>query len=329
MKAIVIEEHGGLDKLLIKDVPAPEVKEGEVLVKVYACGINHLDTWMRRGIEGKAFPLPLIPGSDVSGVVENDGGHGGLKGREVVLSPGFSCGACETCLAGEDVLCRGYGILGESKNGGLAEYIAVNRRHLIKKNPRLSFEEAASIPLTFLTAYHMLVTRGNIRKGETVLVHAGASGVSSAAIQIAKLCGAVVITTAGSREKAEFAMSLGADHAIFYRDEDFATRVKEINNGKMVDMVLDHVGGETFVRSLGIIKPGGRIVFCGTTTGRKVEIDLRRVFFRNISILGSTMGNFNELVKVFELFDKGLLKPTVTKVLPVREVREAHRMMAG
>jgi NADPH:quinone reductase-like Zn-dependent oxidoreductase len=329
MKAVLIREHGGLEKLELTTVSDPQPGPADALVRVRAVALNHLDIWLRRGVPGHTFPLPMIPGSEVSGVVESIGDNPGKfkKGDEVLVAPGISCGVCPACLSGNDPLCLSYGILGESRNGGSAELIAVPARNLVRKPASLSFEESAALLLDMLTAWHMLVTRARLRPGETVLVHAGGSGVGSAAIQIARLWQATVFATVGSAEKGRRARELGAAETIEYRQTDFLAEVRRLTGKRGVDVVFEHVGAETFEKSLRSLSRGGRLVTCGATTGGEVTINLRLVFFKLLSILGSTMGSLGEVQEIMKHVEAGRLKPVVDRVLPMSEVAEGHRLL--
>jgi NADPH:quinone reductase-like Zn-dependent oxidoreductase len=333
MKAIVIREHGGVDKLEWADVPTPLPLPGMAVVSVRAVALNHLDLWVRRGVPGHKFPLPIIPGSEVSGVVESVGDSIGAPatwkpGDEVVVAPGFSCGHCAACLSGNDPLCQQSGIYGETVNGGCSEKMLVPFRNLIPKPARLSFAEAAALPLDMLTAWHMLVARARFHPGETILVQAGGSGIGSAAIQIARFWNAGrIFTTVGSAEKAERARALGADETILYRETDFSLEIRRLTGKRGVDVVFEHVGGDTFERSLRSLAKGGRLVTCGSTAGAEVTINLRLVFFKLLSILGSTMGSLAELREVFQHVESGKLNPVVDRVLPVERIAEAHQVL--
>jgi NADPH:quinone reductase-like Zn-dependent oxidoreductase len=327
MKAILIREHGGLDKLTMAEVPYPVVHSGEAVVRVRAVALNHLDIWLRRGVLGHTFPLPMIPGSEVAGIIESVDDPRWKAGDEVIVAPGYSCGNCVACLSGNDPLCRHFGLFGETTNGGAAEKIAVPVRNLIRKPASLSFAEAAAFPLDMLTAWHMLIARAQLRIGESVLVHAGGSGVGSAAIQIAKLFGATVYATAGTAEKASRAQALGADAAIVYTEVDFLDEVRRLTGKRGVDVVFEHVGGETFERSLRALARGGRLVTCGATTRAEVTVNLRLVFFKLLSILGSTMGSLAELHEIVKLVEQGRLHPVIDRVLPLAEVAEGHRLL--
>lgn len=327
MKAAVFHEFGGLEKIRYEDFPEPELKSGEVLIKVKACALNHLDIWERQGLPG--VTLPHISGSDVAGIVEAvDSGVEGLKkGDEVIVSPGISCMKCDKCLAGDDNQCSQYNILGYRNNGGYAEYVAVPAVNVLLKPSNLTFEEAASIPLVFVTAWHMLVDRANIKAGDDVLIQAGGSGVGIAAIQIAKLFNANVITTVGSDDKVEKAKALGADHVINYRKQDFEEEVKMITNKKGVDIVIDHIGPDVWDKSIKSLAVNGRLVTCGSTSGPTVNINLRYVFSRHISILGSYMGRKAELLELLKFVESGRLKPVVYKVFALKEVSKAQQEM--
>jgi len=327
MRCVRIHEHGGPEVLTNEEIERPVIRADEALVRVKASALNHLDIWVRRGVPGHPFPLPIIPGCDMTGVIEEVGDvvAGFAPGDEVVVSPGYFDPAERRCLSGQHSLSPSYGIFGETRDGGNAEFCAVPGVNLIRKPENLSFVEAASIPLAFLTAWHMLVARCGIRPGNTVLVHAGGSGVGSAAIQIAKLHGATVITTASSEEKLAKAAELGADHTINYEEQDFAVEVRRITEKRGVDIVFEHTGEATWAGSLKSVAWGGKIVTCGATTGFQAVCDLRLVFFKQISILGSTMGSAGEVVEIFDHVAAGTLKPVVDRTFPLADIRDAHR----
>ena len=329
MQAVVIREHGGPESLVLTDVPDPTPRAGFAIVRVRAVALNHLDVWVRRGVPGHKFPLPIITGAEVAGTIEqieaNDSGW--AAGDETIVAPGLSCGHCIACLSGNDPLCQRFGIFGETTNGGAAEKMLVPVRNLVRKPPNLSFTEAAAIPLDFLTAWHMLVARAQLRPGETVLVQAGGSGVGSAAIQIAKLWGATVYATAGSAEKAARAKKLGADVTIEYRSTDFVAEVRTLTAKRGVDIVFEHVGADTFERSLRALAKGGRLVTCGATAGAEVTINLRLIFFKLLSILGSTMGSIAELHEIMKHVAAGRLRPVIDRVIPLAHIAEGHRIL--
>ncbi len=329
MRCVVIREHGGVDRLLHEERTEPVAGPGEARIAVKAIGLNHLDTWVRRGIAGVRYPLPLVPGCDAAGVVDQVGpGVTTLRlGDAVLLAPGFGCGSCARCASGADQLCRSYGIFGESRDGACADLLVAPARNLLRKPSALSFPEAASIGLTFLTAWHMVVDRARLQPHETILIHAAGSGVSVAAIQIARLIGARILVTARGGEKLARARELGASETIDYGERDFADEVRRITGKRGVDVVIDHVGQETLDRSLRCLTKGGRLVTCGGTSGPKLETDIRLIFFKGLSILGSTMGSLGELHTVLDHFERGSLRPVVDRVLPIDQVGEGHRLL--
>lgn len=329
MRAVFFKDHGGLEKLEYGYLPEPPLGQGEVLVRVKACALNHLDIWTRQGMPGIKIPLPHILGCDIAGEVAKLGpGVRGIRvGKKVVVAPGLSCGKCRHCRTGWDSLCDEYKIIGFQVNGGYAEYVKVPARNLIPVSKKWTFEEWAATPLVFLTAWHMLVTRAGLKKGESVLIHAAGSGVGSAAIQIAKYLGAKVFTTVGSDDKIKRARSLGADEVINYTKKDFAQETRRLNRNRGVDVVFEHIGPATFQKSLASLAKKGRLVTCGVTSGPVANLDLRFLFVHQLSILGSYMGGREELKKVMSLLEKGKLKPVVDKVFPLREAREAQLRM--
>lgn len=329
MRCVVVREHGGLDRLCLEERPIPNPAPGEVRLRMQAVGINHLDTWVRRGVPGHTFPLPLVTSSDGCGVVDQLGpGVTGLReGDPVVVLPGRSCGACEACQTGQDQLCRHYQILGEGTDGTAAEFVCLPTANVAPKPRALTAPEAASVCLVFQTAWHMLVRRAELRAGETVLVHAGLSGVGSAAVQIANLLGAQVIATAGGPEKCARVQALGAHHVIDSRQQDFVAEVRARTGKQGVQVVFEHTGAATFEGSLKVLQRGGRLVTCGATTGGAVQLSLHAVFFKSLSILGSTMGSKGDLRALLRLFDQGRLRPVLDRVLPLAMVGEAHRLL--
>jgi NADPH:quinone reductase-like Zn-dependent oxidoreductase len=330
MKAIVIHEHGDESVLKLEDRPRPAFGADEVLVRVQAVGLNHLDIWVRRGIPGVPYPLPLIPGCETTGVVEEIGSavRGVKPGDEIVAAPGVSCGRCRECAAGDDHLCRFYGILGESRDGGCAEYIAIPSVNALPRPKNLSPEQAAAMPLVFLTAWHMLLGRAKVRAGETVLVHAAGSGVGSAAIQIARMHGAHVIATAGSADKLAKARELGAHETLDYSTGDWVAEVRRLTGKRGVDIVFEHTGAATWDGSVRSLAKGGRLVTCGATTGHEVQVNLRLLFFKSLSLLGSTMGSRAELIEILGHAASGALHPVLDRVLPLAQAAEAHRLIA-
>lgn len=331
MRAIVIRAHGDPEALELRDTATPLPGPGEVQVRLHAAALNHLDIWVRRGIPGVRFPLPLVPGCDGAGVVSATGP--GVRdiavGTRVALQPGVSCGSCRECLRGQDQLCRHYGILGENRDGTLAQYVCVPRANLMPIAASLDFERAAAFPLTFLTAWHMVFDRARLQAGEHVLVHAGASGVGHAAVQMAQLVGARVIATVGDAAKADLLRQLGVEDIVLYREQDFASEVRRITGKRGVDVILDHVGADTWEGNIKSLAKGGRLVLCGSTSGHQVPTNLRFLFFKNLSFLGSTMGSKAELLQLLPLVETGKLVPHVHAVLPLAEVGRGHSMLEG
>jgi NADPH:quinone reductase-like Zn-dependent oxidoreductase len=329
--AIVFERHGGPEVLEARELPRPRPTSGQVVVRIHACALNRLDIWVRNGLPNLRLELPHVLGSDIAGVVDSvgEGVDPGLVGREVVLNPGLSCGRCEACLSGQDNLCAGYRILGESTRGGYAEQIAVPVANLVDKPANLSMVEAAAFPLTFLTAWQMLVTRGRVEPGETVLIHAAGSGVGSAGLQIAKRCGARVIALASSDSKLDKARELGADFGVRSSDDDWPKQVRALPGvgRRGVDLVFEHVGAATWEHSIKLCRSGGRIVICGASSGWDAHTDLRHVFFRQIQILGSTMGSKASLFRIARLIGAGELRPIVDRVFPLGQAADAHRYL--
>ena len=326
MNAIVFHQHGGPEVLKYEDVPKPSIRPGEVLVCVKACALNHLDLWVRRGIPGVPIPLPHIPGSDVSGEIAQIGPDVTTVrvGQKVVLAPGVTCGKCAACVAGQDNHCRYFTNLGYLIDGGCAEFVRAPEVNCLSYPENLTFEEAASIPLVFQTAWHMLLARAELQPGEDVLILGAGSGVGSAAIQIAKFFGARVIATAGSDEKLQKAKQLGADHLINHNTQKIRDEVRRITNKRGVDVVFEHVGTATWDDSFASLAPGGRLVTCGATTGYDAKVDLRFLFSRQLSLLGSYMGTKSELHNIMGLVASGRFKPIVDRIFPLSACAEAH-----
>jgi NADPH:quinone reductase-like Zn-dependent oxidoreductase len=330
MKAVRFHEHGGPDVLRYEDVPEPKIGPMDVLVRVRACALNHLDLWLRRGLPGRSIPLPRIVGSDIAGEVAEVGSAvTRVKiGQRVLISPGLSCGRCPACLSGRDNFCPDYEVIGSYRSdGGYAEYVAVPEPNIVPIPDHIRFEEAAAFPLVFLTAWHMLVTRAGVRPGETVLVIAAGSGVGMAAIQIAKLFGARVLATAGTDAKLQKAKELGADEVINHATQDVLQEVKRMTDRRGVDVVIEHVGTAVFEKCVLSLAPGGRLVTCGVTSGYETRLDIRYLFSRQLSLLGSFMGSKGELLEAFAFFVQGRLKPVIDRVFPLAEAAAAQRLM--
>jgi NADPH:quinone reductase-like Zn-dependent oxidoreductase len=329
MKATIFRQHGGADVLEYADVDEPRIRANEVLVEVRACALNHLDVWARKGLPGIEIPLPHILGNDIAGVVREAGEvvDWVKPGDEVLLQPGVSCGHCAECLRGRDNLCAGYDMLGYRRDGGYAQLVAAPAVNVIRKPQNLSWEDAAALPLVTVTAWHMLVTRAAVQPGEDVLIHAAGSGVGSVGIQIAKLRGARVIATAGSDEKLEKARALGADEVINYTRSDWPKEVRRLTQKKGVEVVFEHTGAETWPGSISSLARDGRVVTCGATSGYDARTDLRQVFYRHLSLLGSFMGSKAELLDAMKFVERGMIRAVVDRTLPLAEARRAHELM--
>ncbi len=327
MKAIFIEKHGGNDVLQYGDRPEPEPGPGEVRVAIRAAALNHLDLFVRDGIPG--VTLPQIAGGDGAGVVDAVGA--GVEevapGDRVLLQPGLYCNACEFCRAGEQSLCVRYRILGEHAPGTFAEKVVVPARNVFPIPARLSFEQAAAFPLVYQTAWRMIVGRGAVRPGQTVLIHGAGGGVAGAAVQVALLAGARVFATTSGEEKAALLREAGAERVIDYRQEDVAKAIRAATEKRGVDVVVDSVGEKTWMSSLQAVARGGRIVTCGATTGPNPKEEIRLVFWKQISILGSTMSNDREFRALLSAVAAGRLTPRIDRVFPLARVREAYERM--
>jgi len=327
VKAVRIHEFGGPEVLRYEDIPDPQPRKDQVLIRVKACAMNHLDIWVRKGLPG--VNLPHILGSDIAGEIVEVGEYvSGFKpGQRVLLAPMHFCNHCAKCVAGLQNQCREFTVLGNGVDGGNCELIAVPAVNVIPIPDGLDFNHAASVPLVFLTAWHMLVGRAGIRLGQTVLVLGAGSGVGITAIQIAKLFHARVITTAGDETKLEKARALGADHGINHYKQKISQEVKKLTDKEGVDIVVEHVGLATWDESVKSLKPGGAIVTCGATTGPNVAFDLRFLFTRQLALFGSYMGTMGELYDVLSHVFAGRLKPVVDRAFPLKEARAAHEYM--
>ncbi|KRT69209.1 MAG: alcohol dehydrogenase [candidate division NC10 bacterium CSP1-5] len=330
MKAVRFHAHGGPEVLKLEEIPEPRIAQNQVLVRIKSCALNHLDLWLRKGLPGVKVPLPHIPGCDIAGEVAAVGElcTRVKVGEPVVISPGISCGQCARCLEGRDNLCPSYQIIGGyGLDGGYADLIAVPEVNVLPLPKGLDFIRAAAFPLTFLTAWNMLVTLGNVRPGQTVLVMGAGSGVGVAALQIAKLFGATVIATASTGEKLAKAQNLGADHGINYRDQSIGQEVKRVTERRGVDIVFEHVGGETWKELIPILAADGTLVTCGATSGPIAETDIRYLFMRQLRIQGAYMGRKADLLTIVSLVEAGKLKPVVDQALPLAEAPQAHRLL--
>jgi NADPH:quinone reductase-like Zn-dependent oxidoreductase len=331
LRAVLFNEHGGIESLkYTEDAPKPTIEDSkDVIVKVRACALNHLDIWARRGRPGLDIPLPHISGSDIAGdVVEFGRRVKGLdEGQKVLIYPGVGCNTCVYCTSNRDSSCRDYKILGYQLNGGYAEYVKVTENNIFPFPESLSYEEAATLPLDLVTSWHMLVSRAKVEPAETVLVWSAGSGVGTFAIQIAKIFGATVITTVGEDWKIEHAKKLGADFIINYKKEDLLQTVRSITKERGTDIVLDHVGESTWERSIKSLAPLGRLVTCGATSGYQGTTDIRYVFSKQLSILGSYMGSRSDLYQALKFVQKEKIRPVLDKVFDLREVAIAQKRM--
>ncbi len=328
MKAVVFYEQGGVDKLLYEDVPVPVIAPSEVLVEVKACAVNHLDISARRD-RPEVQPFPHILGSDIAGDVVEVGSdvRNVAVGNRVVLSPCISCGECRDCLNGDENMCDFQEILGFQTNGGYAEYVKAPAKNVIPISSELAYAHAAAIPTAYLTAWHMLISRAQLHPGESVLILSAGSGVGSAALQISKLCGATVIATASTDEKLERARQMGADFTINYTQTDFSKAVREMTDNRGVDIVFEHVGSATWEESMASLAKNGRLVTCGVTTGNTARINIRKIYQRQLTILGSALGSTSELRTIIRLAEGGKLSPIVDRVLQLQAAAEAHRAL--
>ncbi|MFC7139324.1 zinc-binding dehydrogenase [Halosimplex aquaticum] len=329
MHAVQFADHGDRGVIEYAERPDPSPGRGEVLVDVKAGALNHLDVWTRRGLPGIDLDLPHVPGSDAAGVVESvgDGVTRFEPGDRVAVSAGVSCGECEFCRHGEESQCVDYHIIGEHVPGVHAEYAAVPEDNLVAVPEGVDWATAAAAPLVFQTAWRMLMTRADLAAGESVLVLGASGGVGHAAVQIADFAGAEVFATASTEEKLDYAREVGADHAINYAETDFASEVFELTDGRGVDVVVDHVGGETWDDSLKSLAKGGRLVTCGATAGSRPETNVNRVFWNQLSILGSTMATPGEVDDVLAKVWDGTFEVRVRDRLPMGETARAHELL--
>lgn len=313
----MLKAFGGAENLSLESVPDPVAAPGEVLLRVRACALNHLDLWIREGLPGSKVKLPHILGSDVAGEA---------GGRRVAVHPGLCCGTCPACADGRESDCPDFGIIGAygGSQGGYAELLAVKAGHLLPVPEGMAFTDAASLPLTLLTAWRMLKTLGELKAGQTVVIVGAGSGVSVAGIQVAKALGAVVIATTTDAAKVERAKALGADHVLTVPPADLPREVRRLTGGKLADVVLDHVGPALFMDALKCLRPSGRLVTCGSTSGPKVELDMRYVFSRQLRILGSRMGSLAEMRDAWALVASGKVRPVVDRIFPLAEAAKAH-----
>jgi NADPH:quinone reductase-like Zn-dependent oxidoreductase len=325
VKAAYFKEHGGAEKIIYDDYRDPAPGPGEVVVRVRACALNHVDMLLLDGRFPPPEGLPHVNGCEVTGTLEalGPGVQGLERGTRVILFPGLSCGRCEYCLQGQRTVCVRYGYLGAHKDGGYAELIKAPAVNVVPLAEALSFESGAAVPLAMLTSWHALIAQAGCRPGQTVLVQAAGSGVGSAAIQIARLCGARVMTTVGSDDKIDFARALGADHVVNYRRQDFVEEAKQWTGKRGVDIVIEHIGGDTFERSVYALTRLGTLVTIGSHDTHWGRLDLRHVYSKNLKVLGTNLGSILELKTLLEHVVEGRLKPVVDRVFPLADARAA------
>jgi NADPH:quinone reductase-like Zn-dependent oxidoreductase len=325
LKAALFKEHGGAEKILYEDYRDPAIGPGEALVRVRACALNQVDMLLLDGRFPPPEGLPHVNGCEVTGTVEATGpGVSGLaRGQRVIIFPGFACGSCEYCVRGERTVCVRYGYLGAHTDGGYAELVKAPAANILPLADTIAFEAGAAVPLAMLTSWHALVAQAEVRPGQTVLVQAAGSGVGSAAIQIARLCGARVITTVGSDDKIEFARALGAEHVVNYRTQDFVEEAKKWTGKRGVDVVVEHIGGDTFERSVYALTRLGKLVTIGSHDTQWGKLDLRHVYSKNLRVLGTNLGSIVELRTVLDHVVQGRLRPVVDRVFPLKDARAA------
>lgn len=329
MRAAIFRAHGPIENLEIADLPTPAPAAGEVLLRVRAAALNHLDLHVREGLPGLKLDMPHIGGADIAGEVEavGRGADGWREGQHVVVNPGLWCGACEFCRMGEESMCARFGIIGEHVRGGFAEYAVVPAVNLVRIPDDYPFDQAAAAPLVFMTAWRALLTQGRLRPGESVLILGAGGGVASAAIQIAKFAGAKVYAASRSEAKRRQALDLGADE-VLDSAADFAEEIRARTGKRGVDLVLENVGAATWDRSMRTVTRGGRVVTYGATSGAKVEIDVRPMFWKQYAVIGSTMASRAETETVLRLlFWERRFRPIVDRVLPLAEIQAAHRLL--
>ncbi len=330
MKAVTFHEHGGLEKLIYEDVALPQVGPEEVLIRVKACALNHLDIWLREGIPNYSLTLPHISGCDVSGIIESVGvAYSGplVPGQPVLVMPGISCRNCDECLVGKENRCAHFQILGAQRNGGYAEYVNVPATNVLALPKSLTFAQAAAFPLVSVTAWHMVKTLADVQPAETVLVMGAGSGVGSMAIQMANLLGARVLSTVGSEDKIEKAKMLGADEVINHSVENISDRVLALTSSRGVDVVIEHIGQKVWDHCMKSLARGGRLVTCGATSGGANQFDARYLYSRQLTIMGSYMGTWNEFVETARLIETDKLRPVVDSIFPLEEARAAQERM--
>jgi len=327
MRAALIREHGDLNVVQVVEVEAPVLAVGEVVLEVLCAGLNHLDIWARMG--RTKLKMPHILGSDAVGIVTAVGENveSPRVGERVIVNPGLGCGHCEFCRCGEQSLCISFGIIGLSRDGTFAEQVAVPASNCYPKPSHLSDEEAGALALSYVTAWRMLVTRAQVKPGESVLIHGIGGGVALSTLQLAKRIGAEVFVTSSSNEKLSRARELGADHTINYEKESVVEWIRSHKGDRGVDVAVDAVGAATWPLDFTCVRKGGRVVLCGVTTGAKAETDLRTLYWNQLTVLGSTLGSTQDFEQMLAAVNVSRLRPIIDEVFPLDSVRDAMARM--
>jgi len=327
MRAALIREYGDLNVVQVEDVEAPEPGRGEVALKVLCAGLNHLDIWVRMGRTKQK--MPHILGSEAVGIVTAVGENveSPRVGEQVIVNPALSCGRCEFCRAGEQSLCTSFGIIGLNSDGTFAEQAVVPAANCYPKPPHLSDEEAGALALSYVTAWRMLMTRAQVKPGESVLIHGIGGGAALSALQLAKRIGAEVFVTSSSNEKLSRARELGADHTINYEKTSVVEWIRGHQGGRGVDVAIDAVGAATWPLDIACVRKGGRVVLCGVTTGAKAETDLRTLYWNQLTVLGSTLGSIRDFEQMLAAVNVNQLRPIIDEVFPLERVRDAMAKM--
>lgn len=329
MRAAAIKANGGVEQVQYLDLPTPNPQPGQVLVKVHAAALNHLDIWVRKGRPGATLSFPHVLGSDAAGVIAafGDGVSGLNIGDEVVLDPGLSCGHCEACHRGEQSECATFSIVGLGSSGAFAEYVVVPAENVLPKPAHLTWQEAAALPLAYATAWRMLFTRARLGAGETLLIHGIGGGVALAALQLGKIAGARVIVTSSAQEKLNRAEALGADHGALYAGGDLAARLLAATGGRGADVILDTVGAATWPVNFEVARKGGRIVHCGVTTGALAETNIAALYWKQLTLLGSTMASREDFRRLLAAVSASGMRPVIDSEFPLAEAQAAQALM--
>jgi len=329
MKAVRFHKNGPPDVLQYEDINEPECGPDDVILDVKASSVNHLDIWIRKGLPGMKMRLPRIPGCDAAGIIKFAGEN--VKnlpvGCRVLINPSISCGYCEFCSDGNASMCLTYSIFGEHQDGTYSQLVSAPAKNIIQIPDNMNFETAAAAPLVYLTAWRMIITRAKLKPSEDILILSAGAGVGTACLQIAKIAGARVIATSSSEEKCRKLSDIGADIVINHSREDFVKIIRDVTKKRGVDVVIDYIGKETWQKSIQSLRRGGRLVTCGATSGYDPLEDIRHIFYRQVDILGSTMGSNKELYDVLKIIFNGKIKPVVDRVLPLSDAKIAHELI--